>query len=407
MDKLQHRKAARTLVIKDAQGLPMKGQTIRATLKKHKFKFACGAFDTIPLMDPRTPEDKRELLQKNFESWHELCDIGIMPFYQGRYEPAKDQPRYEEYSRAVDLLLANGHIVKGHPLCWHTADARWLLPMSNAEVLENQLGRIRRDMTAFKGRVTIWDVINETVIMPEFDKTVNAITRLCQYMGRIPLIKALFEEARATDPTATLLINDFNTSDRYLHVIEDLLAAGVRPDAIGIQSHQHQGPWGAEKLAEVVARFSKLGIPLHFTENSMVSGTLMPPHIIDLNDWQVDSWPTTPEGEEQQARWILEMLDYLFEQPNVHVFTNWDYEDGKWLKAPTGMVREDGSLKPSYHAIYNRFHRDWHTDVTLQADENGVINLEGFKGEYELTCGDAKGKLTLDLGDEQIEVTLA
>ncbi len=223
-------------------------------------------------------------------------------------------------------------------------------------------------MTAFKGRVTIWDVINETVIMPDFDKTENAITRLCQHMGRIPLIKALFQEARATDPTATLLINDFNTSDRYLHVIEELLAEGIRPDAIGIQSHQHQGPWGMEKLVQVVEQFSVLGIPLHFTENSMVSGDLMPAHIVDLNDWQVDTWPTTPEGEERQARWMSEMIDYLFAQPNVDVFTNWDFEDGKWLHAPTGLVREDGSRKPSYDAMYQRIHRDWTTDVTLTAD---------------------------------------
>lgn len=385
----------------------MAGQTIHARLTNHKFRFTCGAFDTIPLADPNIPEDKKTLLRKNWESWKSICNMGVLPFYQGRYEPQKDQPRHEEYSRAADLLVENNKYVKGHPLCWHTADARWLLPMSNEEVLENQLGRIRRDMTAFKGRVTVWDVINETVIMPEFDKTVNAITRLCQYMGRIPLIKRLFEEARATDPNATLLINDFNTSDRYLHVIEELLSAGVRPDAIGIQRHQHQGPWGMEKLAEVVERFGKLGIPLHFTENSMVSGSLMPGYIVDLNDWQVDNWPTTPEGEENQARWMMEMLDYLFAQPNVEVFTNWDFEDGKWLKAPTGLVRADGSHKPSYDAWYQRVHRDWHTDVTLMTDEQGRVTLEGFKGEYAITCGDASASIILDTGNEQLSVTLA
>ena len=27
----------------------------------------------------------------------------------------------------------------------------------------------------------------------------------------------------------------------------------------------------------------------------------MPPEIVDLNDYQVESWPSTPEGEARQA----------------------------------------------------------------------------------------------------------
>ena len=32
----------------------------------------------------------------------------------------------------------------------------------------------------------------------------------------------------------------------------------------------------------------------HWTESTLVSGTLMPPHIVDLNDWQGDEWPARP-----------------------------------------------------------------------------------------------------------------
>ena len=37
----------------------------------------------------------------------------------------------------------------------------------------------------------------------------------------------------------------------------------------------------------------------------------MPAHIVDLNDYQVDEWPSTPEGEERQAREISEMYSIL------------------------------------------------------------------------------------------------
>ncbi len=407
MDNLQHRKAARHIILRDESGNPITGREVHAELKKHQFLFAAGAHTLAVMLDPKVPKRVRTKLRGYWESWRELFNMGVVTFYQGFYEPIKGKPLQERNMRAVDFLKENGCRVKGHPLCWHTVDARWLMPMSNEEVLANQLGRINRELTAFKGGVTIWDVINEAVIMPEFEKTENAITRLCQSMGRVPLIKALFEEARRTDPDATLLINDFNTSERYRALIEECIAAGVTPDVIGIQSHQHQGPWGLEKLAEVVDRFKGFGLPLHFTETSFVSGHLMPPEIVDLNDYKVRRWPTTPEGEENQARWLLEMVDYLFEQPSVHAFTYWGFEDwGQWLKAPAGLIRMDGSRKPAYDALWQRINRDWHTDVTLCTDENGAIDLEGFKGDYELTCEGMSGAAVLTDGEGDIIVTI-
>ena len=44
--------------------------------------------------------------------------------------------------------------------------------------------------------IGLWDVINEVVIMPIFDKYDNAVTRICQEYGRVPLVKAVFDEAK-------------------------------------------------------------------------------------------------------------------------------------------------------------------------------------------------------------------
>lgn len=242
----------------------------------------------------------------------------------------------------------------------------------------------------------MWDVINEVVIMPVFTAEENAITRLCAKIGRVPMVKAVFDMAREMDPDATLLLNDFNTSDKYKELITDCLEAGVPIDVIGIQSHQHQGFWGQDKLNEVLERFETFGKPLHFTENTFVSGDLMPGHIVDLNDWKVPEWPTTPEGEDRQARDFLSMLDTLFAHPQVEAFTNWDFADGAWLGAPAGLVRLDGSHKPSYDAIKQRIWQDWHTDVTLMTDEQGECRLEGFRGEYSLEVDGRNAQAVLD-----------
>ncbi len=396
MDRYAHRKSSAKLTLLDKNGLPMAGRKVRATLTKHEFKFGCNIFWLSALLDPRTPPEKREYFQRMWESWSGLFNFGTLPFYQGRYEPREGVTQEESTLRTARFLDGHGVALKGHPLCWHTVSAKWLMPKTDEEVLANQLHRIRREASASKEYIHMWDVINEVGIMPVFDHEENAITRLCAKMGRVELVKALFDQARAMDPNATLLLNDFNTSDKYKALITDCLAAGVDIDVIGIQSHQHQGFWGMEKLQEVLERFEGFGKPIHFTENTFVSGDLMPPHIVDLNDWQVPEWPTTPEGEDRQARDFLSMIDGLFAHPQVEAFTNWDFCDGAWLGAPAGLVRLDGSHKPSYDALKQRIWQDWHTDVTLMTDENGQCTVEGFRGEYALEADGEKAAFTLD-----------
>lgn len=160
-------------------------------------------------------------------------------------------------------------------LVWHTLTAPWLLDLSNEEILQAQLARIERDVTALRGVVDTWDVINEVVIMPIFDKYDNGITRLCKELGRVRMVKEMFAKARECNPEATLILNDFNTSINYEILIDGCLNAGVSIDVIGIQSHQHQGYWGREKLEEVLERFSQFGLPIHFTENTLTSGHLI------------------------------------------------------------------------------------------------------------------------------------
>ncbi len=397
MDKYAHRKSQITLTLVDEHGHPMPGQKIEAELTNPEFLWGAGTFWINELKDPRTSAARRDFLQQCWEDFSALLNYGTLSFYQGRYEPVEGKTLEEETLRAARFMHENGITAKGHPLVWHTVSANWLKPKTDEEVLANQLGRIQRDMTAFKGLVTLWDVINEVVIMPDFvnEPDMNAITRLCRKMGRVPLVKAVFDAARAANPDATLLLNDFNTSERYRQLIEDCLAADVPIDVIGIQSHQHQGFWGLEKLHEVLHRFEGFNKPLHFTENTFVSGHLMPAHIVDLNDYQIPDWPTTPEGEDRQARDLLAMADTLFAHPQVEAFTSWNFTDEAWLGAPAGLIRKDGSRKPGYDALYQRIRKDWSTRVSAMTDENGQITLEGFRGQYALRCNGRQAAFTL------------
>ena len=400
MSSLEHRRATARVRIVNPDGTLHANRPVQIDQTAHQFLFGCGAFDAVALGTARD-DAKRQFLAERMDKWLGLFNYGTLPFYWGRYEPVEGQTRETETLAAAKWLRERGIQVKGHPLCWHTVCADWLMRFPNDEILRRQLARIRRETTAFRGVIDMWDVINEVVIMPVFDKYDNAVTRICNAYGQVGLVKAVFDEAKADNPDAVLLINDFNTSPAYERLLEALLEAGVPIGAIGIQSHQHQGYWGLEKLRDVLGRFSRFGLPIHFTENTLISGELMPAYIEDLNDWQVPSWPSTPEGEERQAREIAEMYTELFSHPSVEAIPTWDFNDGCWLGAPSGVVRRDNSEKPAYEALKSLIHGEWETHERLVTDADGWLTLTGFKGEYAIAADGKSAALTLDADSQE------
>lgn len=403
---LQHRKATQKIQFVDSKGNIITNTSVEYKLSNHQFLFGCGAFDSLPAtteVDMGTIDfyhDKnlpsKEFFQDRINKWLKVFNYGTLPFYWGGFEPKEGEVLTDSRMRAAKMLKANNVKVKGHPLCWHTACADWLMEYDNATILTKQLDRINRDVTAFRGVIDMWDVINEVVIMPVYDRYDNAITRICKDLGRVRLVKEVFDAAKAANPDATLLINDFNLSESYRILIDGCLNAGVPISAIGIQTHQHQGYMGREKLEDILDRYSVFGLPLHFTENTLVSGDIMPSDIVDLNDYQVDEWPSTPEGEERQKKEWAEMYKILFEHPLVEAVTGWDFADGAWLGAPSGLVRKDSSTKPAYHELDRLIHEEWNTAGSVKTDENGIFILDGFKGDYILSVDGKSVSFMLD-----------
>ncbi|MBP5465252.1 MAG: endo-1,4-beta-xylanase, partial [Treponema sp.] len=192
----------------------------------------------------------------------------------------------------------------------------------------------------------------------------------------------------------------------YEILIDGCLNAGVPIKAIGLQSHQHQGVWTKEKMEEILNRYEHFGLPIHFTENTIVAGPLVPPEIDDLQDVHYEDDAATPEYEQKQADDLESMYRTLFEKhPLVTAITNWDYGDGAWLNAPSGVIHRDNSLKPAYNALHRLIKEEWHTSCEAVTDANGYVTVKGFKGCYELTAKDKKGRFKLaDSSDTVVTV---
>jgi hypothetical protein len=170
----------------------------------------------------------------------------------------------------------------------------------------------------------------------------------------------------------------------------------------------HQGYWGVERTLSVLERFARFNLPIHFTENTLVSGHLMPPEIVDLNDYQVRDWPSTPEGEERQAHEVVTHYKTLFAHPAVQAITWWDLSDGGWLNAPAGLLRKDQSPKPAYLELLKLVKGEWWLPPTkLTTDANGQLSFTGFLGEYQLSLEKQKATFALEnKGEADVSVNL-
>jgi GH35 family endo-1,4-beta-xylanase len=371
----KHRTAQVTLTVLGPDGRPAAERKVTVAMERHAFLFGCNIF----ALRPKDASEKQKAYQERFAA---LLNYATLGFYWGAFEREEGKPNIDGVRAMAAWCREKNIATKGHPLAWHTVVPKWLEGRPAEDVERLQLGRITRDVAAMKDLVARWDVVNEAVVMPGY-KPANAISELGKSLGPVEFIRRMFAAARAADPRATLLLNDYDTSPRYERLIDDCLKAGVPIDVVGIQSHMHTGYWGAAKAWDVCERFARFGKPLHFTELTIQSGTA--PKRINWNERHPD-WVGTPEGEALQERQVTEFYRILFSHPAVHAITWWDFSDaGAWMAAPAGLVRADMSPKPAYESLMKLVKGAWWTvPASIVTDEAGRATFRGFLGAYSV-----------------------
>ena len=375
----QHRKGDGVITVRNARGKTIRGARVKVEQLRHDFRFGSNFF----MFGRCGKAELEEQYRQRFEALLNYCTLG---FYWAGYERERGKPRYAYTDEVVAWTREHGINCKGHPLVWdHPASSPGWLPDDATEIERLSTTRVREIISRYQGRIDIWDVVNEaTHLASKPNKTKMADWAAA--LGAVPYVSQHLKVARAANAHATLLVNDYLIVPEYYNILNRLRDDG-KPlfDAVGIQSHMHWGLWSLQKAWNTCDTFSKLGLPLHFTETTIVSGP---------RQGLGEHWgETTSELEVRQAEETVNFYTALFAHPAVQAVTWWDFSDlGAWQGAPAGWLRRDMSPKPVYDRLMALIKGDWWTKAEATTDARGQVKLRAFYGHYRITAQGRSGQ---------------
>jgi len=295
----------------------------------------------------------------------------------------------------VDWGVANGFVVKGHTLQWgivppfsSSAVPPWAisrfgpLPLSasDQEELREMVRTFVVETTGrYAGRITTWDVTNET-LQPLGQWFV-------QRLGT-GIVDDAYRWAHEADPFAQLVFNEWivevftgfamPTAAQMRDRVLQLRAAGVPVHAVGQQAHFVPGiafagvpvdlsqRTAVDDYAVALETLAEAGLPIHITETNFIA----------------------PDDPELRAAHAEALMRLWWGTPAVEQVVFW----GPWNKVAgrdefdVGIWDDDGNLSRHGAAILSLLNDRWRTRAVLTSDANGVVEIpDATLGEYVAT----------------------
>lgn len=208
----------------------------------------------------------------------------LVPEYELKRNAIEHEPGRLDFTAGDELQRfahASGMAFRGHTLVWHKANPAWLEDeLSSPRHDQRFTGYIAEVMRHYRGQMHSWDVVNEA-IDPESGRADNLRETVWLKRFGPTYISDAFHAARAADPSALLVYNDWGCEgaglkhDRFraatLAFLETAKARRVPIDAYGMQGHlQAFGPQLEQrKLHDFLERLGSLGLRVLVTEHDV------------------------------------------------------------------------------------------------------------------------------------------
>lgn len=375
------RKGDLVVRVKDAAGQSVAGAEVEIEMTRHAFPF--GTAVAIDGVTGDAPDDHkfREVLKDNFN--YVVFENAMKWNNHGIGTP-------ERIDQALAWFEVNGLRARGHVLVWpawrYLPEEAESLATNPAALRELVNRRVTETAALYRGRLTDWDVINETV----------ANTDLMDVLGYEEMTE-WFRLAQKADPEAGRYLNDYailtggardtGHQDRYFEILQGLIDQGAPITGIGMQGHFGANVTGPERLLEILDRFAQFGLPIRVTEFDM-----------DTRD------------EALQGDYMRDFVTAMFSHPAVDGVLVWGFWANRHWRGRAAMFRADWSPRPQADSWRELIYDRWWTRETGRSGDDGAASFRGFKGDYDVVVTHAgkttRTKAVIGDGVREVEVTL-
>jgi endo-1,4-beta-xylanase len=257
-----------------------------ATTLRDKYE---GYFNIGAAVDAQSYSTHADILTTHFNSVTSENDMKFESL-----QPTQGNFTWSAADQMVDWAGNNGITVRGHALVWHRQTPTWVFAGSGGgdATREQLLSRMQDHISAvlahFKGKVQVWDVVNEAILNDGKFRTAEAAETIDQsgwyrILGE-DYIPAAFRYAREADPDVKLFYNDYYNyipakREGIVKMLQKMIDEGVPIDGVGLQCHVNIEPSTVEthqsyhqtvqNMEEAIKAYSALGLEVHITEMDM------------------------------------------------------------------------------------------------------------------------------------------
>lgn len=212
-------------------------------------------------------------------------------FLGGGLRPGPNTYNFKTMDQIVSYAEAHHMAVQAHHLIW--GDEKWLpdwlkdgsySPMQLMDIMHADINTVAG---RYKGRVKEWSVVNEAFTRQQHIYGLH--DWWADHINSEGYIDQAFIWAHQADPSATLILNDFDNehfnsiSDAMYTYIKGARVRGIPIDGIGMQMHiDGTHPPNPDEVTQNMERFSALGVGVYVTEFDVnMSGVAAPDAIKD------------------------------------------------------------------------------------------------------------------------------
>jgi len=302
----------------------------------------------------------------------------------------------------VSFGLSNNMQVVGHTLVWHSQTPNWVFAGTNPpppsatnaapvaaantnapgtnrfgrggfgggfgrytgprasrdELLRRMRDHIHTVVGRYKGRIKVWDVVNEALA----DGPGTNILRNSLWLEIIgpDFIAKAFQYAHEADPAAILRYNDYGLENpakrkKLITLIKSLQQQKVPVQAIGSQAHVNVLT-SFETMDKALTEIATLGLPIHITEldvNSAAGGQRGFGADISANPSATQGGLVSDADKKLADAYVGIFRAFLKHRDSVKVVTFWGANDANSWRANGKPLLFDGNSqpKPAFDAV--------------------------------------------------------